>query len=404
MKILMIHQHYFPEMTGTARRTKELSEAFVNKGYKVKVITSFPRDFRSMPGEKSLKSESLNGVEVNRIKTLFQIKNNVFFRMLSYLTFVIQSLFLAYRISKKSDIVITIAPISSGIVGALVKFFNRKIHHHFDVPDILPDLGISAGMIKNKFLIKILFILEKWVYGKCDTISAITIGQIENIKNKGVSKSKLFYIPDWIDDSFFRKNLKENKINVQKSLKKYSNKKLISFVGNIGALQNPKIFIQMMQLKNTKDKNFHFLFIGDGIMLEGLKDEVRRNNIQNVSFVGRVARELIPAYMNLSDVLVANYLPNKYMDICIPGKLFEYAISNKPIVMGSNGEAKKLIEEYNLGLVARPSNIYDFEKAFNKIFDSSFKFNPDLNRFVEDFSLKKVSDSYSVIFNQIINK
>ena len=205
MKILMIHQHYFPEMTGTARRTKELSEAFVSKGYKVKVVTSFPRDFRSMPGEKSLKSESLNGVEVNRIKTLFQIKNNVFFRMLSYLTFVIQSLFLAYRISKKSDIVITIAPISSGIVGALVKLFNRKIHHHFDVPDILPDLGISAGMIKNKFLIKILFILEKWVYSKCDTISAITKGQIENIKNKGVNKSKLFYIPDWIDDSFFRK-------------------------------------------------------------------------------------------------------------------------------------------------------------------------------------------------------
>ena len=362
MKILMIHQHYFPEMTGTARRTKELSEAFVSKGYKVKVVTSFPRDFRSMPGEKSLKSESLNGVEVNRIKTLFQIKNNVFFRMLSYLTFVIQSLFLAYRISKKSDIVITIAPISSGIVGALVKLFNRKIHHHFDVPDILPDLGISAGMIKNKFLIKILFILEKWVYSKCDTISAITKGQIENIKNKGVNKSKLFYIPDWIDDSFFRKNLREHKIKVQKSLKKYSNKKLISFVGNIGALQNPKIFIKMMQLKNTKDKNFHFLFIGDGIMLEELKDEVKRNNIQNVSFVGRVARELIPSYMNLSDVLVANYLPNKYMDICIPGKLFEYAISNKPIVMGSNGEAKKLIEEYSLGLVARPSNIYDFEK------------------------------------------
>ena len=97
-------------------------------------------------------------------------------------------------------------------------------------------------------------------------------------------------------------------------------------------------------------------------MLEELKDEVKRNNIQNVSFVGRVARELIPSYMNLSDVLVANYLPNKYMDICIPGKLFEYAISNKPIVMGSNGEAKKLIEEYSLGLVARPSNIYDFEK------------------------------------------
>ena len=48
------------------------------------------------------------------------------------------------------------------------------------------------------------------------------------------------------------------------------------------------------------------------------------------------------------------------------------------------GKTKKLIEEYNLGLVARPSNIYDFEKAFNEIFDSSFNFNPNLNRLVEE--------------------
>ena len=32
MNILMIHQHYYPEMSGTARRTKELAENFVKKG------------------------------------------------------------------------------------------------------------------------------------------------------------------------------------------------------------------------------------------------------------------------------------------------------------------------------------------------------------------------------------
>ena len=39
-------------------------------------------------------------------------------------------------------------------------------------------------------------------------------------------------------------------------------------------------------------------------MLEELKDEVKENEYSNVSFVGRVARELIPSYMNLFDVLL----------------------------------------------------------------------------------------------------
>ena len=32
------------------------------------------------------------------------------------------------------------------------------------------------------------------------------MGQIDNIIEKGVPKNKLSYIPDWIDDSFFKEN------------------------------------------------------------------------------------------------------------------------------------------------------------------------------------------------------
>ena len=53
MRILFIHQHYFPEMCGTARRTKEMAETFVKKGHTVSVITSFPRLNRTMPGYKT---------------------------------------------------------------------------------------------------------------------------------------------------------------------------------------------------------------------------------------------------------------------------------------------------------------------------------------------------------------
>jgi len=344
MKILMIHQHYYPEMSGTARRTKELAESFYKRGHQVSVVTSYPREYRSMHSVECKSFEILDNVKVHRIKTFFEVRNNVSLRMISYLFFVLQSIIFALKLSRQSDIIITVAPLSSGVIGSLVQIIKKK-HHHFDVPDILPDLGISAGMIQNKLIIKFLFKIEKWVYDHADTISAITYGQIENIHGKGVEKSKLFYIPDWIDDTFFKLNLKKYKDEVARTLES-TDKKLISFVGNIGALQNPVIFIEMMaSLQADNMDEFQFLFIGDGIMLSQLKEKVKSIGLENVKFIGRIKREFVPAYMHLSDILVANYLPNKYMDICIPGKLFEYAISKKPIIMGARGEAKKLIEK-----------------------------------------------------------
>ena len=69
--------------------------------------------------------------------------------MLSYGFFVFFTIYKLIGKVNKYDIMISIAPLSSGIIGAMLRKLY-KIHHHFDVPDMLPDLGIAAGMIKNK--------------------------------------------------------------------------------------------------------------------------------------------------------------------------------------------------------------------------------------------------------------
>ena len=400
LKILLLQQHYYPEMAGVARRAKELSEQFVKNGHSVTVFTTYPRDFRSMPGFIINKYEVLNKVLVFRRKTIFSVGENTIFRMLSYLVYVIQCFIFISKNKNKFDILISMAPLPPAIASALANKFY-KIHHHFDVPDILPDLGISAGMIKNKFVIYMLYKLEKWVYHYSNSISPITHGQINNIINKGVPKEKLTYIPDWIDDTFFRENLSKYKNKVSGNLV-YPNKKLITFVGNIGALQNPEIFLNtMMALAEENHNEFLFLFIGDGIMLTHLKEKTSEFNLNNVIFIGRVKREYIPAYMNLSDILVANYLPNEYMDICIPGKLFEYAISKKPIIMGSKGEAKTLIEKYSLGKAVQPSDVNAFKEAIIQFSNGSIKFEPKTENFVKDFSLQEISKLYNNILKQV---
>ena len=154
MNILLLQQHYFPEMAGVARRAKELSEQFVKNGHSVTVLTTYPREFRSMPGFTSNKYEVLNNVNVIRLKTIFIVGKKPISRMLSYLMYVILSFYYISYNKKKYDLLISIAPLPPAIAAALAQKFY-KIFHHFDVPDILPDLGISAGMIKNKWVIYI---------------------------------------------------------------------------------------------------------------------------------------------------------------------------------------------------------------------------------------------------------
>ena len=404
IKILFIHQYYYPEMTGTGRRTREMAEELSQRGYDCAVLTTYPREYRSFPDEGVKRYEILNGVRVYRINTFLYVNRNVITRLLSYALHFILVVNWLLKHGRNYDMIISVAPLSSGIAGAFAQKF-LGIPHHFDVPDILPDLGIAANMIKNKYLIGILFKIESWVYKNSTTISPITYGQIQNIHNKKVPLTKLYYIPDWIDINFFKKNTKRHYNYIRKLMKIKSSEAIISFVGNIGALQGVDTFLEVVKLLNMEEKiKFIFFFIGDGIMLPQLKKIVEREKIQNVQFIGRVRRQYVPAYMNISNILVANYVNNNYMDICIPGKIFEYIISNTPIVIGARGEAANLINIYNAGLAVEPSNPREMKNAIIKILENPEEYKANINNFRKDYSLKTIIDKYDELIRKIYIK
>ena len=69
--------------------------------------------------------------------------------------------------------------------------------------------------------------------------------------------------------------------------------------------------------------------------------------------------------------------------------------------MGSRGEAKNLIERYNLGIAVAPSNVNAFKEAILAIKDEKYKYNPDMEKFIDDYSLPKVVEKYNNIFLDI---
>jgi len=57
MQILLIHQHYYPELGGTAKTSTEIAEYLAENGHDVTVISEYPnRGFQSTNEEQTLET------------------------------------------------------------------------------------------------------------------------------------------------------------------------------------------------------------------------------------------------------------------------------------------------------------------------------------------------------------
>jgi glycosyltransferase involved in cell wall biosynthesis len=135
-------------------------------------------------------------------------------------------------------------------------------------------------------------------------------------------------------------------------------------------------------------------------MVPHLKARINNEQIKNIHFLGNIDRFNIRSYLNISDILVSNYINDPTLNTYIPGKIFEYMISEKPIIMGGRGDVKNLLTKYNAGIAIEPSSVQEFKKSVYDIFSGSYVFNTRIKEFLDVYSMENVINKFN---NSIIN-
>jgi glycosyltransferase involved in cell wall biosynthesis len=91
----------------------------------------------------------------------------------------------------------------------------------------------------------------------------------------------------------------------------------------------------------------------------------------------------------------------------IPSKIFELSSMKKPILLGVEGEAKKIIEKYNAGLCFEPENEKDFVEKLKlmsedkKLYEKLKNNTQDL---AKDFDRKKLAEKMFAIIEKIVEE
>ena len=137
-----------------------------------------------------------------------------------------------------------------------------------------------------------------------------------------------------------------------------------------------------------------FVFVGDGSEKEILVKKVKKSGVGNILFINSLPKTEIYNYIKLSDLALVNLKKNDEFKNVIPSKIFENVALKIPILLGVEGEAQELIENYGVGVAFKPESEREFIASIDKALELKLDINYENNceRMIEDFDRKKIAE------------
>lgn len=376
-KKLLIYAHYYiPDVASTGQIVKELAEGMLDSFdiTVICVVPSYTGKIEKKYKKQKYYKENINGVNVIRIRVPEFTKSNKVSRIKNIISYFFGAIVATFKAGKQ-DYIFSISqpPILGGLLGTFGKWVKHA-KYIYNIQDFNPEQTIAVKYSKSKLITNLMMFFDKFSCRKSDLI--ITVGRdlVETVNNRFSNKKvpRTVLINNWIDEKEIYP-LEDNDKKVQEFKKKYNleNKFIIMYSGNIGLyydLENIFKVIEKIQpgTKTANNEEVVFAFIGDGTVLNKLKEYKEEKNMENVIFIPYQDKKDLIYSLNAANV---HWCINAkgIKGVSCPSKYYGIAAVAKPIlgVLEENTEIRLLIEETNGGLVSSPEDYNSIEKNIN---------------------------------------
>ena len=354
MNILVVSQYFWPENF----RVNDLVDELVKRGHSVFVLTGTPNypegvvfpEYKDNPSDYN----DYCGAKIIRVPVAPRGTGSAFRLLLNYVSFIFSGSILgAWKLRGQNIDKIFVyepSPITVCLPAILLKKI-KKAPIVFWVLDLWPETLVAVGVLKSRFLTKIVGVLVSYIYKHCDLILTQSRAFIQNITLYCNTPEKIKYFPSWAEDSFSQPQklpiMLTNEIPESTSNDIFS----IMFAGNIGEAQDFPAILKAAEILKT-NSNIRWLIVGDGRMFNWVKQECMvRGLSNNVLLLGRHSLEKMPSFYKKADALIVSLKNEMIFDMTIPGKVQSYLASGRPILGMLNGEGAKVLRDSNSGFV-----------------------------------------------------
>lgn len=367
MNILFLTDNFPPEGNAPATRTYEHAIRWINKGYKVTVITCAPNfpEGRVFDGFKNKLYDvsEMDGIRVVRVKSYITANEGFVKRILDYLSFMVTGFF-AGLIQKKPDVIVATSPqFFCACAGWAVSAIRRK-PFVFELRDIWPASITAVGAMKDNKAIHLLEKIEMFLYKQADAIVSVTHAFKKELIERGVDGRKIEVILNGVDLSKYEPRDKDAELSKKYGLE---GKFVAGYIGTHGMAHGLEYIVSVAERLQDND-DIRIVFAGGGAARQKIVDLVQQKQLQNVVLIDRQPKEIMPKLWSLCDVSLVPLINSDLFRTVIPSKIFECMGMGIPTIMSvPEGEATKIIRETGAGLVVESENVTKIASAIVKL-------------------------------------
>ena len=301
--------------------------------------------------DKGLKREErVGGLTIHRFSYLDRRKTKRLFKKFkAYIVYLKQSI----KFGRDFDI-LHCNDLNTLPVGIVVKkFFNKNIKIIYDAHEYETETNGLHGI--QKIAIKK---LENFFIPYVDKVITVsdTIAQ-EYVKLYGIQKPALVLnTPEYT--KVIKKNLFREIFNINKD------KTIFLYQGSLNHGRGIEVLMKTFQ--SIENDKYILIIMGYGPMEKEIKEVTMKYD--SIYLHPAVSPNVLLDYTASADygisIIEDTCLSYKY---CLPNKMFEYIMAEIPVIVSNLPEMKKIVEEYNIGIVAKDNTSKALYEAISSI-------------------------------------
>ena len=399
-------------MGAPAARVAELATLWTAAGHGVTVLTGFPNhptgvvpeEYRSKVWRLVLR-EQLNQVRVVRTWLLPFPNRKPYERVLNYSSFCVSAASTGLFLSRP-DVVIASSP--QLLVGLAGWWLARckQVPFILEVRDLWPESLAAVGVGNEHSLIyRVLKRIAGHLYRACDRIVVVTpaFGRLL-VANWQVPSDKISVVQNGVDTEVFRPQTEASKLRAEL---RAEDKFVVSYIGTLGMAHGLETLLEAASQLHHSAPKVLFLFLGEGAEKERIVSIARDRGLTNVRFVAQQPRDRIPAYISASDVCVVPLRNSALFSSVLPTKLLEFMSCARPVIIGVNGLARKIVQDANAGIYVEPENSAELVHAIQQLASNS-ELCKTLGRngryyILQKFTRRQTAEAYLRVLNDLVS-
>lgn len=361
MRVVFFSHYFSPEGNAPASRTYEHCKRWAEAGHEITVITCAPNvpDGVVYEGYENRiwpQRETIDGIQVIRVWTYVAANAGNVKRVLNFVSYMMSSVLCFLFLCRRPNLIVATSPqFFCGWAGAIASWV-KWCPFVLEIRDIWPESIVTVGALKRTSLpIRILEVMEKWLYRSANHIVTVGNGYRDNVLSKVNIPDRVSVVTNGVDPDVFQPREPSPEFRQRYDL---GDRFICAYVGTIGMAHGLSVVVRAAKvLKEMNCDDVVFCLVGDGANRKQIETEVADVGVQDfVKFTGRLPKSDMPMVLANSDALLIHLKKTDLFETVIPSKIFESMAMERPLIMGVQGESADIVQRSGAGIAMESEN------------------------------------------------